>query len=142
MPLAGEEKNAISPFFDGSRNKNIGDTIRIGREIWCLPYAGFILSKLKQKSISKSFFGLDSIPSHHFLKNQNSNTRVPISAYVCPAAELRSSASAPRSTIGPHRSAAGHENTLHCSYDHNDMKLRHSYHYNNITCSGQNGVVL
>ena len=33
-------KKAISPFFDVSGNKNIGNTIRIGREIWCLPYAG------------------------------------------------------------------------------------------------------
>ena len=37
------KKNAISPFFDASRNKNIGATIRIGREIWCLLYAGFFL---------------------------------------------------------------------------------------------------
>ena len=29
------------PFFDASGNKNIGATIRIGREIRCLPYAGF-----------------------------------------------------------------------------------------------------
>ena len=33
---------AISPLFDASGNKNIGATIRIGREIWCLPYAGFL----------------------------------------------------------------------------------------------------
>ena len=25
--------------------KNIGATIRIGREIWCLPYAGFLEPK-------------------------------------------------------------------------------------------------
>ena len=31
-----EEKNGASG------NKNIGATIRIGREIWCLPYAGFL----------------------------------------------------------------------------------------------------
>ena len=36
----GGVKNAISPFSD-SRNKNIGASIRNGREIWCLPYAGF-----------------------------------------------------------------------------------------------------
>ena len=30
-------QNAISPFFDASKNKNIGATIRIGREIQCLP---------------------------------------------------------------------------------------------------------
>ena len=28
-------------FFDASKNKNIVATIRIGREIWCLPYAEF-----------------------------------------------------------------------------------------------------
>ena len=33
-------KNAISHFFGASGNKNISATIRIGREIWCLPYAG------------------------------------------------------------------------------------------------------
>ena len=32
----------ISPFFDANGNKNIGATIRIGREIWYLPYAGFL----------------------------------------------------------------------------------------------------
>ena len=31
-------KNAISPFFGASGNKNIGATIRIGREFQCLPY--------------------------------------------------------------------------------------------------------
>ena len=30
------------PFFDASGNKNIGATIRIAREIQCLPYAGFL----------------------------------------------------------------------------------------------------
>ena len=35
------KKNSISPYFDASGNKNIGATIRIGREIRCLPYAGF-----------------------------------------------------------------------------------------------------
>ena len=35
-PLAG------CPFFDTSGNKNIGATIRIGWEILCLPYAGFL----------------------------------------------------------------------------------------------------
>ena len=39
----GREKNAINPFFDASGNKNIGATIRIGRDILCLPYAGFFL---------------------------------------------------------------------------------------------------
>ena len=33
--------NAISPFFDASKNKNIGATVRIGQEIRCLPYAEF-----------------------------------------------------------------------------------------------------
>ena len=37
------QNNAISPFFDASGNKNIGATIRIGQEIPCLPYAGFLL---------------------------------------------------------------------------------------------------
>ena len=35
------QKNPISPFFEASENNNIGATIRIGREIRCLPYAGF-----------------------------------------------------------------------------------------------------
>ena len=39
-PLA--KKNVIRPVFDTSRNQNIGATIRIGREIWCLPYVGFV----------------------------------------------------------------------------------------------------
>ena len=34
---------ALSPFFDASRNKNIGATIRIGQDIPCLPYAGFFI---------------------------------------------------------------------------------------------------
>ena len=38
------KKNALSPFFVASRNKNVGATIRIGREFWCLPYAGFFKS--------------------------------------------------------------------------------------------------
>ena len=33
------KNNPISPFFDAGGNKNIGATIRIGREIRCLPYA-------------------------------------------------------------------------------------------------------
>ena len=37
------QKNSISPYFDASENKNIGDTIRIGREIWCLPYVRFFI---------------------------------------------------------------------------------------------------
>ena len=40
---AGGKKNDISPYFDGSGNKNIGATLRIGREIRCLPYEGFFL---------------------------------------------------------------------------------------------------
>ena len=39
-----QTKNAISPFFDASGNKNIGTTIPIGQEIRCLPYAGFFSS--------------------------------------------------------------------------------------------------
>ena len=39
--MTDASKNAISPYFDGSGNKNIGAIIRIVREIWCLPYAGF-----------------------------------------------------------------------------------------------------
>ena len=35
------KKYAISPIFDASRKKNIGATIRIGREIRCLLYARF-----------------------------------------------------------------------------------------------------
>ena len=42
---------AIRPFLDASGNKNIGATIRIGRGIWCLPYAGFL-----KQMISKSIF--------------------------------------------------------------------------------------
>jgi hypothetical protein len=37
-------RNAITPFFDASGPKNICATISIGREIWCLPCAGFFLS--------------------------------------------------------------------------------------------------
>ena len=36
------QKKAISPFFDASGNQNIGATIRISREILCLPYPGFL----------------------------------------------------------------------------------------------------
>ncbi len=39
-------KNAISLFFEGSGNRNIGATLCIGREIWCLLYAGFFLHEL------------------------------------------------------------------------------------------------
>ena len=39
------KKEAISPFVDASGNKNIGATIRIGQEIWCVPYAGFFKAK-------------------------------------------------------------------------------------------------
>ena len=39
------KKNRIIPFFLVSGNKNIGATIRIGREIRCLPYAVFFLSE-------------------------------------------------------------------------------------------------
>jgi hypothetical protein len=31
----------LAPFLDARGNKNIGATIRIGQEIWCLPYEGF-----------------------------------------------------------------------------------------------------
>ena len=37
------KKNAISPFGDAREKKSIGATIRIGREIGCLPYAGFFV---------------------------------------------------------------------------------------------------
>ena len=33
LALPGSAKNAISPFFDASGNKNIGATTRISREI-------------------------------------------------------------------------------------------------------------
>ena len=36
------QKKAISPIFDASGNQNISAPIRIGREILCLPYAGFL----------------------------------------------------------------------------------------------------
>ena len=36
------QKNGISPFFDASGKINIGATIRIGWEIRCFPYAGFL----------------------------------------------------------------------------------------------------
>ena len=39
-----QKKNAINPFFDASGNENVGTTIIIGREIQCLPYAGFLKS--------------------------------------------------------------------------------------------------
>ena len=38
-----KKKNAFSFFLEASGNKNIGTTIRIGREIECFPYAGFLL---------------------------------------------------------------------------------------------------
>ena len=40
-----DKKTANSPFLDASGNKNIGATIRIGQEILCLPYAGFLNTK-------------------------------------------------------------------------------------------------
>ena len=43
--ILGQQKNAISPFFDASGNKNISATIRIAQEIRCLPYAGFFAHK-------------------------------------------------------------------------------------------------
>ena len=48
FPIGSELKktNAISPFYDASRNKNIVATIRIGQEIWCLPNAGFFIEGL------------------------------------------------------------------------------------------------
>ena len=42
------QKNAINPFFDASEYKNIGATIRIGQEIWCLLYAGFLIYKAQE----------------------------------------------------------------------------------------------
>ena len=36
------KKNVFRPVFDASRNQNICATIRIGREIRCLPYMGFV----------------------------------------------------------------------------------------------------
>ena len=36
-----EDKNIYQPFCRRQRKTNIGDTIRIGQEIRCLPYAGF-----------------------------------------------------------------------------------------------------
>ena len=45
-----KDKKAISPFLDTSGNQNIGATICIGQEIWCLPYEGF---KKKKKKIGK-----------------------------------------------------------------------------------------
>ena len=42
-PVAQFGENAISSFFDASGNKNIGATICIGREIRCLPCAGFFI---------------------------------------------------------------------------------------------------
>ena len=38
-----KKKKAISTLFDASGNKNISATIRIAREVRCLPYAGFFL---------------------------------------------------------------------------------------------------
>ena len=38
------QKNAISSFLDAKGNKNTGATIRIGREIRCIPYAFFFLA--------------------------------------------------------------------------------------------------
>ena len=35
------KKNAFSPLFAASRNKNIGATSPICQKIWCLPYATF-----------------------------------------------------------------------------------------------------
>ena len=46
-PLLEYGKIAISPFFDGSRNKNIDATIPFGPEIRCLLYVGFFLHTLK-----------------------------------------------------------------------------------------------
>ena len=37
-----EQKKMLQPFFDASGYKNISATIRIGREIRCLPYADFL----------------------------------------------------------------------------------------------------
>ena len=34
-------KMLSAPFLTPAETKNTGATIRIGQEIWCLPYAGF-----------------------------------------------------------------------------------------------------
>ena len=47
------KKNAIGLFLDASGNKNIGATLRIGREIWCLQYAGCSFVQ-----VENDFFGL------------------------------------------------------------------------------------
>ena len=48
--------NAISPLFDASQNKNIGTTIRIGREIRYLPYAGFLKRAVKSFLVATHLF--------------------------------------------------------------------------------------
>ena len=60
-------KNAISLFFDAIGNKKISATIRIGHEIWCLPYAGFFTFSLKW---CKYRGNLNILKVDH---NQNSN---------------------------------------------------------------------
>ena len=62
------EKNVFCPFLGASRNKNICATIHIGREIWCLLYAGFffLLKKIFQ---TKTFFNKNQIVTK--LKNSN-----------------------------------------------------------------------
>ena len=55
------KKIDISPFFDASGNINIGASIRIGREIWCLPYAGFFLDALASLDL---IIVTDSLSNH------------------------------------------------------------------------------
>ena len=50
MAAAGGRGVKKNLFFDASRNKNIGATICIDREIQCLPYAGF---KKKRDIVTK-----------------------------------------------------------------------------------------
>ena len=43
MAAAGAKKLLLASFLTPAETKNIGATIRISQEIWCLPYAGFFL---------------------------------------------------------------------------------------------------
>ena len=38
---------------ENSENKNIGTTIRIGREIWCLTYPYFFIGTVKTRTVLK-----------------------------------------------------------------------------------------
>ena len=42
----GKKEEAMSPYLDASKNKNIGATICISRQILCLPYAFFFYNLL------------------------------------------------------------------------------------------------